>query len=141
VASGLGLQLSPQENVERLKVAAFPYESESLLALTAYISHQAKGLPMSVAIDGPPGKADVWVAVADDHDQNSVNKGENKGRTINHVAVVRSLGKVGSLKKGEGFEKTLRIPLKAPQADMRVVVFLSEAMTGPVLGAAQQALQ
>jgi sulfur-oxidizing protein SoxA len=37
----------------RLKVSAFTYESEDLLALTAFISHQAKGLPMQVRVDGP----------------------------------------------------------------------------------------
>ena len=38
--------------VERLKAAAWDYESEELLALTAFISHQAKGLPTQVRIDG-----------------------------------------------------------------------------------------
>jgi L-cysteine S-thiosulfotransferase len=59
-AVGHVINLEQQINqcrVERLKVGAFPYESESLLALTAYISHQAKGLPMSVAIDGPAAES------------------------------------------------------------------------------------
>jgi L-cysteine S-thiosulfotransferase len=37
----------------RQRASAFVYESKDLLALTAFISYQARGLPMNVAIDGP----------------------------------------------------------------------------------------
>jgi hypothetical protein len=86
------------------------------------------------------GKGDVWVAIADDRDQSSVRNGENKGRRLNHVAVVRSLGKVGTVNKSAGLEKTVRIPLVAQTDGMRVVVFVAES-GGPVLGAAMQELQ
>lgn len=85
------------------------------------------------------GKGEVWVALADDRDQSSVQNGENKGRTLNHVAVVRSLGKVGMVTKSAGLDKTLRIPVPGP-AGARVVVFVAES-GGPVLGAAMQELQ
>jgi len=55
-AIGHVINLEQQINrcrVLRLKVSALSYESEDLLALTAFISHQAKGLPMQVRIDGP----------------------------------------------------------------------------------------
>jgi hypothetical protein len=86
------------------------------------------------------GKGDVWVAIADDRDQSSVRNGENKGRTLNHVAVVRSLGKVGAVTKSAGLEKTVRIPLAVQTDGMRVVVFVAES-GGPVLGAAMRELQ
>jgi hypothetical protein len=70
------------------------------------------------------GHADVWVAIADERDESSVNRGENSGRTLAHVAVVRSLGKVGSVSKNEGLEKKLRLPVGPAAA--RVVVFLTE---------------
>jgi sulfur-oxidizing protein SoxA len=38
--------------VTRLKGGALAYESEDMLALTAFISHQAKGLPVNVRVDG-----------------------------------------------------------------------------------------
>lgn len=84
-------------------------------------------------------KADVWVAIADERDQSSVRRGENSGRTLNHVAVVRSLGKVGSLGKGAAFEKEVRVPLGAQSGPGRVVVFLAES-AGPVFGAAEREL-
>jgi hypothetical protein len=86
------------------------------------------------------GKKDVWVAIADDRDETNVKKGENAGRTIAHVSVVRSLSKAGTVTKSAAFEKTVRVPLTAPATDMRVVVFVAE-FGGPVAGLATQRLQ
>lgn len=86
------------------------------------------------------GKGDVWVAIADDRDQSSVQRGENRGRTLDHVAVVRSLGKVGKVTKAAGLDKTVRVPLAAQVEGMRVVVFVAES-GGPVTGSAMQELQ
>jgi len=53
--------------------------------------------------------------------------------------VVRSLGKVGSVSKAEGFDQTVRVPLNsvhgaAPTAGSRIVVFLAQD-NNPVMGA------
>ena len=37
--------------VERQKAAPFPYESKELLALTAYVGRQSRGLPIAIAAD------------------------------------------------------------------------------------------
>jgi hypothetical protein len=78
------------------------------------------------------GRADVWVAAADEADRSSVAKGENAGRTLTHVAVVRTLAKAGRVDKSEGMEKTLRVPVGT--APGRIVVFLVDG-GGEVLGA------
>jgi hypothetical protein len=78
------------------------------------------------------GRAEVWIAAADEADRSSVGRGENAGRTLTHVAVVRTLAKAGRVDKSEGMEKTLRIPVGAAPA--RIVVFLVDA-GGEVLGA------
>lgn len=50
----LNLELKIEQcRTRRQGAAKFGYESESLLALTAYVANQSRGLPMSVAIDGP----------------------------------------------------------------------------------------
>jgi len=96
---------------------------------------------ISVAVDAlQSGKKDVWIAIADDHDETSVRKGENAGRTLKHVSVVRSLSKAGTVTKAAAFEKTLRVPLNSPATDMRVVVFVAE-LAGPVVGLAMERLQ
>jgi L-cysteine S-thiosulfotransferase len=38
---------------ERIQAASYPYESEPLLDLTAFVGFQSRGLPMDVRIDGP----------------------------------------------------------------------------------------
>ena len=38
--------------VDRQQATPLPYESEALLALTAYVAHQSRNLPIHVAIDG-----------------------------------------------------------------------------------------
>jgi sulfur-oxidizing protein SoxA len=42
-----------QCRAERQQAPSLAYESQELLALTALVAHQSRGLPMSVAIDGP----------------------------------------------------------------------------------------
>jgi sulfur-oxidizing protein SoxA len=39
--------------LDRQQAPPFAYESEELLALTAYVAHQSRGLPIRVAVDGP----------------------------------------------------------------------------------------
>jgi len=38
---------------ERMEAAAWPWESTELLAMTAYVRHQSKDMPVSPVIDGP----------------------------------------------------------------------------------------
>jgi hypothetical protein len=83
----------------------------------------------------PSGRSDVWVAVADESDQSSVTKGENSGRRLAHVAVVRSLTKVGSVSKTEGFDQTVRLPLTpANTSGSRIVVFVAQSHSS-IMGA------
>lgn len=74
------------------------------------------------------------LAIADDAAASHVKAGENKGREIRHVAVVRSLRKIGSVKRGEPFQGDVALPAGAK--DQRVVVFLQESGQARVLGAA-----
>jgi sulfur-oxidizing protein SoxA len=41
------------ERTERMKAEPYRYESEELLALTAFVSFQSRGIPMAVDIEGP----------------------------------------------------------------------------------------
>lgn len=60
VANGTVIDVEAQVNacrVERQNAAALARESEDLLALTAYIAFQSRGMPVTVAIDGPAAAA------------------------------------------------------------------------------------
>jgi len=83
---------------------------------------------------------DVYVAVALDHVESQVLKGENGGKHLVHVAVVQQLTKVGKLAKGKSFSQDVQLKL-APGTDprnVRVVAFVQESGPGSVLGAAQR---
>ncbi len=96
------------------------------------LARTSAGVQIDVA--NSPGSTGVFLALAQDAAESNVAAGENKGRRLAHVAVLRSLRKVGSVKRGAGFSQL--IPLPATAAEQRVIVFLQEGTSGPVLGAA-----
>lgn len=78
----------------------------------------------------------VLVAVADDSDQSSVRRGENAGRTLKHVAVVRTLTPVGTIDNSGVFSKDVTVSTgDANVQNLRVVAFVQEGTSGRVLGA------
>lgn len=86
-------------------------------------------------------KADVFLALALDHAQSQVLRGENGGRKLEHVAVVKRLTAVGQVKKGEPFSKDVTVALDHPGQAYRLIAFVQEAGEGKVLGAAVVPLQ
>jgi hypothetical protein len=81
--------------------------------------------------DGVP--ADVLVAVTRDRATTHVAGGENAGRTLEHVAVVRSLTVIGA---GAGaFSGEVALSPTDPGTAGQVIVFVQERDGGPVLGA------
>jgi hypothetical protein len=89
-----------------------------------------------VEVGTVPSKAEVFVAVALDHAQSQVLRGENGGKALKHVAIVERLNSVGKLKKGEPFSKDVAIKMEHPEKDYRVIAFVQQADEGKVLGAA-----
>ena len=96
------------------------------------LNRTSAGIEMQIA--SAPSGGDVWMALADDRDASEVKVGENNGRRLEHVAVVRSLRKIGSVKRGGSYSHLLEIP--AGSAGQRVVVFVQEPAQGKVFGAA-----
>jgi hypothetical protein len=82
--------------------------------------------------------ADVFVAIALDHVDSQVLRGENGGKRLTHVAVVQQITRVGKLQKGKTFAEDVQVKLK-PGTDLsgiRVVAFVQEPGPGQLLGAA-----
>lgn len=108
---------------------------------------EAKGGKLCAHVESdslPAGarKADVVFAVALNHAESQVARGENAGRKLTHVAVVRSLTVVGSAESGKPFSKDVSVSLGrdvSPET-LRVVAFVQENGQGRVLGAAETAL-
>lgn len=85
-------------------------------------------------------KGEVYVALALNHAESQVLRGENSGRHLTHVAVVESLKKIGSLEAGKSFSQDFQIKLKSGTEpdNLRVIAFVQESGPGKVLGAALQ---
>ena len=68
-----------------------------------HLSRSAAGVEVQIA---PAAKsAEVWLALADDSGTSQVAAGENKGRRLHHVAILRSLRKIGAVKRGAAFAR------------------------------------
>lgn len=105
----------------------------------------AKTLRAQVEADALPSsfrqrEAEVYVALALNHAESHVSGGENGGRTLSHVAVVRDLVKVGPLKHDEGFAQEVQLRLESglDTHNLRVIAFVQEPKQGKVLGAAER---
>lgn len=94
----------------------------------------------TISSSAPPNllsNADLYAALVDPSDTTNVQRGENKGQVLHHVAVVRSLQKVGKLKdltSGQ-LKANLLAPENSTPATMRIVVFAQRPGEGAVVGA------
>ena len=83
----------------------------------------------------------VLIATADESDESHVSRGENAGRTLKHIAVLRSLTRVGIVDQSGEFSRDVRIRINRGNAgNLRVVAILQEAPIGRVLGVASARL-
>jgi hypothetical protein len=82
--------------------------------------------------------AELFLAVALDHVDSQVLRGENGGRHLTHIAVVKQIAKIGSISKGKSFVQDVQLKLKTDTNldRIRVVAFVQETGPGKLLGAA-----
>jgi hypothetical protein len=79
---------------------------------------------------------EVLIAAADESDESYVEHGENEGRTLKHVAVLRSLTRVGSIDRSREFSQEVKVKLHrgGKGGNLRIVAIVQEAPAGRVLG-------
>ena len=97
--------------------------------IAVHLARTASGV--EVQIEPAAKAAEVWLALADDSGTSQVMGGENMGRRLHHVAILRSIRKIGALKRGVAFDRTVEAP-----ADGRVIVFVQDSGLGKVYGVA-----
>ncbi len=89
-------------------------------------------------------KTRIFVALAADATRSEVARGENAGRTLHHVAVVRAMQELRP-DQAEGHEVHIEAGNAARKESMdgalRLVVFAKDAKSGRVLAAAEQTLR
>jgi hypothetical protein len=117
------------KKVEKIPVrlSSIHFEANNTIAL-----HVETGpLPSRVAAKS----AIVLLAIADESDESRVSRGENAGRTLKHVAVLRNLVPVGILDKTAKFSQDVEIDLRnASPRNLRIVAIAQEMAAGKVWG-------
>jgi hypothetical protein len=89
--------------------------------------------PTVASAGGESGQ--LLLALADGSDQSNVRRGENAGRTLKHVAVVRTLAQVGTVESNNVFSKDVTVNTEnANLQNLRIVAIVQEGTAGRVLG-------
>jgi hypothetical protein len=128
VVAGRSQSLGGDERAARSAIAAAAREASGRIAARVVARGPAE-LVVDVEASWEAGiAAEVWMALVQERATSRVARGENAGRTLEHVGVVRSLAVAGA---GEGaFAGRARLPLE-PGAT-RLVAFVQERDGGPV---------
>jgi hypothetical protein len=90
--------------------------------------------------------AEVWLAVSEDGLRSSVNRGENAGHVLQHVATLRSLRKIG-VANGNGTpvsftgDPEVKFNSQWDLAHLHVIVFVQKKKSREILGAASATIK
>lgn len=109
----------------------------SLSLAAPVIDGRRIGCSVTASSSAPLPKGDLYAAVVQASASTEVKGGENGGRHLNHVGVVRSLRRVGKVQDlGSAPVKfSLEAPVDVSAEDMRIVVFAQAPGQGPIQGA------
>jgi hypothetical protein len=111
-----------------VKISSIHLESGNVVSLHVDVGQ----LPSSVAA----GSAEMLIATADESDESHVSRGENAGRNLKHIAVLRSLTPVGTVNRSVEFSQDVRIHINRENTgNLRFVAIVQEVPVGRVLGA------
>src|ERR1700686_1843873 len=134
---------------ERGAIEAVENETKfAKVPLTLSAIHFDSNNKLSVQVEaGPLGpstaahSATLLLAIADDSDESQVSRGEKSGRTLKHVAVLRSLVAVGKVNKAGGVSRDVTVNFSnANRRPLRIVGIIQEPSVGRVLGVASARL-
>src|SRR5271155_293936 len=110
-----------------INLSSIHFQSDGTLALRI----DAGRLPPSVSYQS----ANILLAIADESDESSVTGGENAGRRLSHIAVLRSLTRVGKVDGSDGFSRDVTVKVNGLKPEnFRVVAIAQEAATGRIWG-------
>ena len=90
------------------------------------------------AVNAKKRSAVLYVVIADDRAESHVARGENAGRSLSHVAVIRVLKEAATIDLRGAFSRdvVLTVPAGAGVNGLRLVAFLEDPGSGHILGAA-----
>ena len=127
---------------ERRALAAIEAEAKAQkISMSLSGAHMTPKGALAVHVEAGPlrsgsGTTNVLVAVVDEADESHVTAGENGGRTLKHVAVLRELKQVGALNSSKGLSQAVEIAAPPGNGNLRLVAFAQDATTGEIRGVA-----
>jgi hypothetical protein len=134
---------------ERGAIRALENESKfAKVPLTLSAIRFESNTKLSVHVESDPlgpsaaaRSAGLFLAIADDSDESQVSRGENAGRTLKHVAVLRSLVAVGTVSKSDKVSRDVTVNFdNQDRRHLRIVGIIQERSGGMVLGVASARL-
>jgi len=139
---------TPQMVVDGVEEFVGSDSSRARRAIALSAGHPKIGITADLAAPGmlhvavpASAPAEVFVALVYDPDPSQVSKGENSGRRLLHISVVKSLKRVGEISRTKSFDARLPIPDDPMLANPRAVIFIQERGQGRVLGSAEVSLR
>lgn len=115
------------------KMAKTPVTLSSIRLSDDTVTLHLETGPLASSAEG--GSAEVLIATADDSDESHVSRGENAGRTLTHVAVLRNLVRVGTVTRTDKFSRDVSTRLNnLDSRSIRLVAIVQEPMAGRVWG-------
>jgi hypothetical protein len=101
----------------------------------------AANVGVTVGVSGSiPRRAEVVLVAVEDGLVTDVGRGENRGKTLSHDAVVRFLETIGEIEPGEPappIERSLSLDAGWNPAQMRVIALVQSTASLAILGAAE----
>ncbi|MGH9662247.1 MAG: DUF1223 domain-containing protein, partial [Bryobacteraceae bacterium] len=82
-------------------------------------------------------RADLLLAITEGGLTSPVSRGENRGRSISHTAVVRKLTSMGEARAGTAVEPAVKLNKDWRRENVAAVVLVQERRTMRILGAAR----
>ncbi|MSV30282.1 MAG: DUF1223 domain-containing protein [Bryobacterales bacterium] len=100
------------------------------------LSRGAQSGTLRIHAEGlPDTPADVMLAIVEDNLVTNVERGENAGKSIAHVAVARRLSAIGKTKGGSFTgDAVIKLDRTWKHENVRAVVFVQERLTRRILG-------
>jgi hypothetical protein len=85
-------------------------------------------------------KGEVFLAVTEDNLISNITRGENRGRTLTHAAVARSLKSIGNARKEKTLTADIALEKDWKRENLSVVAFVQEHDSRRIIGAAKISL-
>jgi hypothetical protein len=96
--------------------------------------------PSGLSVDAED-RADVIVALTEDALQTDVKRGENKGRTLTHAAVVREMVTMGEAAEGVDLRSEIKMASDWQRPQLKAVAFIQERKSRRILATAVTKLE